>query len=680
MKNVECVRILFGRSVLAALMVWHLGGALLSSGAERPAATSGAPRKALVMGRGDPFREADGGPTHPQGAKTCFLKLVGNPANDPGKGWTCDLSWDLMVRLGMDPQKTAPETLFNYIGANHLGYRIVIQNSPGGHGAAYWDCAVDNGLMPFAPQGSNSRGFRVDEPLGLGAAVSVSGGSVVNSTSFGPSTEFIDALPVWVSHADYEDDAQSWANQSVAAKFAAILDAHPSYNIWDAREYLRQAASFWSTGWTETNGYGRVNEKAQVSKLLPGPPLEFQLRPSPDRHQVWFTWRNFLQSDFAATVIARGDGRVVYQGTGTNAVWIADHPGEETFTYWSRNRAGDTSRIETYQHRAVSGLDTGAYRMCLILGAPRSDEALDQRMRSRFLEVATNWVCEMVIRPGDPFYDKLTAFPYGTVAAVRPDFFSMVTFGLTNNDRILLVPASYADGDLYRFKTDWDRATAAGKLVVLPHHVSSSRSRAAQARRLSPPRLFSALTVGEGTTNNARSFGPGLECFDSPVAIGSMGVEPTQIDAAAVVAGKLAQILDANPGYNNWDARQHLRQSSNLYASGWVEDGGYGRPPARPAKIDVLDPAPPLEIQAQKSADGRSVTFSWENFLMTSFAETVITRHDGEILYHGAGTNFVWTSDVDGDETFKVASKDRSGRLSKSESYTVLTVTRLKAK
>src|SRR2546422_3311999 len=82
-----------------------------------------------------------------------------------------------------------------------------------------------------------------------------------------------------------------------------ILDAHPEYNIWDAREHMRQAGSFWERGWTETNGYGRANEKAGVGKLLPGAPVDFRVEKFRDRHGVRFTWRNFLQTGFAATVI-----------------------------------------------------------------------------------------------------------------------------------------------------------------------------------------------------------------------------------------------------------------------------------------------------------------------------------------------------------------------------------------
>jgi hypothetical protein len=86
---------------------------------------------------------------------------------------------------------------------------------------------------------------------------------------------------------------------------------------------------------------------------------------------------------------------------------------------------------------------------------------------------------------------------------------------------------------------------------------------------------------------------------------------------------------------------------------------------------------PPLETQATKSAGGDSVTFSWLNFLQSSFPETVITRKDGRTVYRGTGTNFVWRSDVNGEEAFGLCSRDKSGRLSKPESYTILPVTGL---
>lgn len=636
-------------------------------------------RKALMIGDGEAFYRPGSEATHPQVARKNFLKLVGNVANDPAKGWVCDFTGDLMRQLGMDPTNTPVETLFNYIGQHRLGYRVAMCCGPAGYTGSCWGCAVDNGMMPFGPQGNNNNGLRLDDPVGLRAAVGVAGGTSGNWTSYGPGVEVIDALPLWASWSNFEDAAQSWANQAAAAKFAKILDAHPQYNIWDARQHLRQAASFWSHGWTETNGYGRVNENAVVGHLLPGQPVDFRVVKSRDRHRVTFSWRNFLQSDFAATVIARKDGRILYESTGTNFVWTSDVDGDETFVYWSKNKAGEKSRLETYQTRKVTGLNRGLRQTCLVLGAPHGQEDLNWTLCNQFQQAATNWVCDIAFQPGHPFYDKNPGYAAGPVVAVLADFSAMVTYAISNHYRILVAPVAYPDRDDFRFKTEWDRATAAGMLVVVPHHTSLSTSRKPQARRVSPPRLSSAITVGAGLTNNLRSFGPGLEFFDAPAAEGGPYGGPIQTEAAAIIAAKLAQILDAHPAYNSWDARQHLRQSASGYTRGWVEDGGYGRPPARPANTERLDPAPPLDIQAQRAADGGSVTFSWQNFLQSSFAETVITRADGRTVYHGAGTNLIWRSDVNGDETFQFFSRDKSGRLSKPESYTVLRISGLRS-
>jgi hypothetical protein len=658
-------------SVLIALVFLAIAQTACAGGA----AAGDDHRKAIVMGRMAAPGETDGFRTHAQRARMTFLRLVGNLDNDPARGWTCEMEWDVKVRLGLNPTNTSSEALFNYIGQHHLGYRIAMNCGPGGQGLAYWDSAVANGILPFAPPCLFTDGR---DAIGLRAAVGVAGGVTVNVGQSAPSIEFFEAVPDWATPPTYEDTAQSWANQGLAAKFARLLDAHPEYNIWDGREHLRQAGSFWAGGWTEANGYGRVNERAVVGKLLPGPPVNFLVLKSHHRDKVGFSWCNFRQSDFAATVIARGDGRVIYEGAGTNLIWTSDVDGDETFRYWSKNRAGEISRMESYQRRTVTGLSCRINQTCLVLGARAGEELLARDLCQRFEQVAPNWVCETVSRSGIATLDPHTGLPNGPLVAVLPDFPAMVSYAISNRYRLILAPVVYPERDLYGYKSEWDRATAAGVLVVLPHHNTLSISRDPKARRLSPPRLFSAVTVGVGTLTNRLSFGPGLEFFDSPAPRGpGVMTQATQMDAAGVVAGKLAQVLDANPRYNLWDARQHLRQSASNYRTGWIEDGGYGRPPEQPAKIVELDLAPPLEIQAARSAGGDSVGFSWQNFLQTGFAETVIQRQNGRTIYHGAGTNYVWRSDVNGEEVFRFFTRDKAGRLSRPEAYTVVRVENL---
>lgn len=662
----------------ACLLAGLLAGAQVLSAAPAAEATGAASqRKVLIMGRGDPFREPDNIPTHPQMAKATFLKLARNPQNDPAKGWTADLSWDLMLRLGMDPTNTPPETLFNYLGRHQLGYRVVIQNFAAGALDRYWGSAVDNGLMPFAPHYNNTPNLYVPDSVGLKSAVAVGGGVGQNYYSHGPGLEFYDALPLWASANGFEDAAESWANQTLAIKFAHILDAHPAYNLWDAREHLRQAGSAWSKGWTEKQGYGRVDERAVVGKLLPGPPVEF-LAAAPNRHTVLFSWRNFLMTDFAATVIARPDGHILYDGAGTNFVWPSDVDGDATFTYWSRNQAGERSRLESYQTVTVKDLLSRASPTCLVLGPTPSWPGLGDILRLTFSQAAPDWICDRVARPTASNGRALKSPSATDVVATLPDFHAMVGYALSHHYRLLIAPVSYEEeDDLFQFKADWDRATAGGALVVLGHYFQVPGQTNADERLPVPPRLYSAVTVGIAGLANARSVGPGLEFSDTAPPHTFVLRQAFPSVAAAKVAGKLARILQAHPAYNLWDARQHLRQSSSHYAAGWSEDGGFGRPPEEPAKIASLDPAPPLDLQVSKSADGRSVTFSWLNFQQTSFAETVIQRGDGRLIYHGTGNRFVWPSDVDGGEAFRFFSRNKSGQLSRAETYTVFPVTGL---
>src|SRR5262245_32705056 len=85
------------------------------------AAPAAGQRKAIIMGSGnlDPKVPPT---THAETAGRNFLRLVGNPENLPGNGWTLDFSLDLMARLGMNPTNTSMETLYEYLGKHNLGY------------------------------------------------------------------------------------------------------------------------------------------------------------------------------------------------------------------------------------------------------------------------------------------------------------------------------------------------------------------------------------------------------------------------------------------------------------------------------------------------------------------------------------------------------------------------------
>jgi hypothetical protein len=642
-------------------------GPLLAS-----AATTNSNRKALVIGEGD---APGAGLGHPQAAKNNFLRYVGNPSNDPAKGWTCDLSWDLMTQLGMDPKRTTLEELFAYIGKHQLGYRIAMRNFAHTANDSFWAAAVDNGIMPFAAHGDNTA-QRIERSPGLQSCVAVAGGRSKRENTYGPSLEFFDAVPSGPGGLLGEDTAQSWANQMLAAKFAKILDRHPAYNIWDARQHLRQAASFWEQGWTERNGYGRVNLNARVGKLGPAPPVDFKVLLARNGRQVHFTWRNFAMSDFAATVIATKDGRILYDGNGTNFSWTTGTNVPAGFVYWSKNKGGEKSRIETYQHRTVPGLSYAGKPSCLILADPGDRAPGAMEMMAVFGATApTNWVCDMACRPESQAAQWVGMFQgHSPYVAVLPDFAAMVDYAISNRYRLILVPSSpTVDADLSVYDPLWRRAMAAGLSVVTPHSGSWPETKAA-SKLSSPAALKAAITVTYAEGTNVLTSGPGLEFTDAAAPPpGILGAYYDSANAAAAkLATKLARIMAEYPFFNAFDARQSLRQTGSHYMDGWSPEYGYGTPLTTPIARKPLELAPPLDMRMERSVDGKSVVFSWLNFRQTAFAATVIQDSKGATLYAGQGTNFIWHSDLTGDATFKFYTKGKSGRLSRDEAYTVV--------
>ena len=293
--------LLRGLAAWAVVMVALVATTTGSWGAQtRVNLEPGNQRRALMVGRGEPFHEADGGATHPQIAKDNFLRMVGNPKNDPAKGWTCDLSWDLAETLGLDPIRTQLPVLLQSIKEHRLGYRILMDNTAFGVYQPVFETPIDYGMMAFALQGNNGNGFYVAATPGLRAAVGVAGGAIQNTSSYGPGVEFIDSLPPAIS-GHGEDAAQSWANQVVAGRFAGILDAHPEYNLWDARQHLRQTGSFWATGWTEKNGFGRPDAAAHAG-CAPATEAAPPLRARPATH----TAAQSAQRDRSAGLAASG--------------------------------------------------------------------------------------------------------------------------------------------------------------------------------------------------------------------------------------------------------------------------------------------------------------------------------------------------------------------------------------
>jgi hypothetical protein len=217
-------------------------------------------------------------------------------------------------------------------------YNILIHCYAGAYQyKANWDAAVAAGIAVFCAHGSNSD-ERLTYPPRLSSAVYVGGGDTENSLSYGPGLEMYDddaPLPGW---------AESSSTPTVAGKFATIMDAHPSYNIFDGRQHLRQLCG--GGAWVEDGGYGRpLVSNEPISSLNAAPPLELQA--SINDNVISFTWQNFLQTGFFGVKITKADGTVLYQGPGTSFEYAAEESGQQGFRVYGVAVA-KTSPLESY--------------------------------------------------------------------------------------------------------------------------------------------------------------------------------------------------------------------------------------------------------------------------------------------------------------------------------------------
>lgn len=285
-------------------------------------------------------------------------------------------------------------------------------------------------------------------------------------------------------------------------------------------------------------------------------------------------------------------------------------------------------------------------RKALIIGHFDSNLWHEYWVRDGFLASApSGWLCHIAQVSGTIINERVVVNPASVAAAVQ--------YAIDNNYTIII--RSYTE--VFSYKLEWDFALI-NNIAVLHAHGSNSR-----IQLTSPPFLISAICCSFGNGTNQASYGPGLELWDTG---------GSQSYATPTAGGKAALLIDENPDYNVWDVRQSLRELASYYATGWVEDGGYGK--TNIGGLMQLDLAPPLEIRAVKSADNKKVTFYWKKFLQTRFNKVIIKRLNGQIIYEGTAESFLWYSDVVGSETFKIFSSDINGVLSHEESYTIITI------
>lgn len=230
------------------------------------------------------------------------------------------------------------------------GYRIVVATGVGSHVnlKSFHDQAVAAGIVWVVPLGSN-QSLDVTDPPYMWSAIAVGGGdNVTNLTERGPACEVRD------------DTSLSGANQqgtigSIAGKLSRIFYENPTYNLWDARQHLRQLGSHYSSGWSREHGYGKVANTYSDLVLNVAPPIEVRYSMEPQSGVVTFNWRKFMQTGLTATVIKRQNGTTLYEGSASTYEWEPDTNGVETFYLY--HKVGATlSRLEANATLRITGL------------------------------------------------------------------------------------------------------------------------------------------------------------------------------------------------------------------------------------------------------------------------------------------------------------------------------------
>jgi hypothetical protein len=211
-----------------------------------------------------------------------------------------------------------------------------------------WKYAFANGVQPIVADGSNTHELLSSPPY-LYVACEISGGLTTCLRSFG----FIECFDASTTN----ETEESWACPSYAARFAKAIDDFSSDNLFDTRQRLRQASSFYATGWIADGGYGRVAD-AQAGTLELAPPLEAVAIKSVDSKSVALSWANFQQTRWNKTRIVRADtGATVYEGTGTSATFYSNVTGNLTFKFYSVDAQGNLSKDESYSQIEITGLE-----------------------------------------------------------------------------------------------------------------------------------------------------------------------------------------------------------------------------------------------------------------------------------------------------------------------------------
>ena len=203
-----------------------------------------------------------------------------------------------------------------------------------------------------------------------------------------------------------------------------------------------------------------------------------------------------------------------------------------------------------------------------------------------------------------------------------------------------------------------------GDSVGIVHALGSD----SHVRDTDPSRLdiISACSAGDGSGNCDASYGTGLEFFHDE--------ETTQSYATARIAGIIGQMMIDHPTWNFHDCRMALRQTASLYATAWVEDGGYGYVDKTAANA-VTDLGISSPTRKSYTNSDSSLVLEWVENPQSIFSSTVIAVYDTEpsrtdepdtanIIYNGTDETYTYSHSFNSNKWIVYYSKNSDGSYS----------------
>ena len=212
--------------------------------------------------------------------------------------------------------------------------------------------------------GSNSHILDTDPSrLDVISACSAGDGAGNCDASYGAGLEFFSD----------EETTQSYSTARIAGIIGQIMLDNPSWNFHDARQALRQTASFYSTGWVADGGYGAIDKTAakalttsQLKTFSPTRPAYTQ-----DGAEIVFSWVANWQIKASNPVMARFDSspsyddipaakNIIFDAAGSQFIYNhTSEIGTFYFIFMTRDDDGNYSKIDTFDIYALTFTSTG---------------------------------------------------------------------------------------------------------------------------------------------------------------------------------------------------------------------------------------------------------------------------------------------------------------------------------